>query len=93
MSRTQSLFPVVLLALLAACSTVPPDADDASPDKPAQDIALQPLSVPPLAALPETPARTLEGKFVPVGWSVLPGWQADDMSQVWKAFIDRKSVV
>src|SRR5690606_34469032 len=88
MSRTQSLFPVVLLALLAACSTVP-DADDvASPDQPAQDIALQPLSVPSLAALPETPARTLEGKFVPVSWGALPGWQADDMSQVWKAFIN-----
>lgn len=89
MSRTKPLLSVALLALLAACSTVPPDADDlATPGQPAEDIALQPLSVPSLAALPETPVRTLEGKFVPVSWGALPGWQADDMSQVWKAFIN-----
>ncbi|TFL14974.1 hypothetical protein CSC67_06465 [Pusillimonas caeni] len=89
LSRTQSLLSLSLLAFLAACSTVTPDVEQAgAPEQPAQDIALQPLSVPPLAALPETPPRALEGKFVPVGWGALPGWQADDLSLVWKAFIN-----
>lgn len=89
MSRTQSLLSIALLALLAACSTVPPEAEQAAaPAQAAEDIALRPLSVPPLAALPETPPRTLEGKFVPVSWGVLPDWQADDLGQVWKAFIN-----
>lgn len=89
MSRIQTLLSLVLLALLAACSTVPLDSEEqAGVTEPAPDIALQPLSVPPLAALPETPARALEGKFVAVNYSVLPGWQADDLAQVWKAFIN-----
>src|SRR5690606_25002055 len=89
LSRTQSLLSLSLLAFLAACSTVTPDVEQAGePEQPAQDIALQPLSVPPLSALPETPPRALEGKFVPVGWGALPGWQADDLSLVWKAFIN-----
>lgn len=89
MSRIQSLLSLVVLAFLAACSTVTPEAERAAaPEQPPEDIALLPLSVPPLAALPETPPRALEGKFVPVGWGALPGWQADDLNRVWKAFIN-----
>lgn len=89
-SRTQLSLSLVLLALLAACSTVPPDAGQgAAPGQPpAEDIALKPLSVPALAALRETPVRPLDGKFVPVSWGVLPGWQADNLDHVWKAFIN-----
>lgn len=88
MSRIQTLIAAALLATLAACSTVPIDTEEATAPGQAPDIALQPLTVPPLAALPETPARTLEGKFVPVTWAALPGWQNDDLNQVWKAFIN-----
>ena len=88
MSRTQLSLSVVLLALLGACSTMPPEADHVDAEAPAEDIALQPLSVPALASLPETPPRALDGKFVPVGWGALPGWQADSLDQVWKAFIN-----
>ncbi|HUH88488.1 MAG TPA: murein transglycosylase A [Pusillimonas sp.] len=89
MSRTKLSLCVALLAFLTACSTVPPDTDEvAAPEKPVEDIALQPLSVPALSALPETPPRELEGKFVPVGWAALPGWQDDGLDQVWKAFIN-----
>ena len=90
--RIQTLLSLSLLAFLAACSTVPPEPGEpgapGSPEQPAVDIGLQPLSVPPLASLPETPPRALEGKFVPVGWGALPGWQNDDLGQVWKAFIN-----
>ncbi|WP_397476046.1 murein transglycosylase A [Pusillimonas sp.] len=88
MSRTQTLLSIAVLALLAACSAVPIDTEEAAAPDEAKDIALQPLSVPPLSALPETPARALEGKFVAVSWSVLPGWQADNLDQVWKGFIN-----
>ncbi|HLU20031.1 MAG TPA: murein transglycosylase A [Pusillimonas sp.] len=88
MSRIQTLMSVALLATLAACSTVSIDTDETVAPDQAADIALQPLSVPPLAALPETPARALEGKFVPVTWAALPGWQNDDLNQVWKAFVN-----
>lgn len=78
-----------VLSILAACSTVSLD-DGAAPgrDEPAVDIASQPLQVPPLSALPDTPARSLAGKFVPVTYDALPGWAGDDMESVWKAFIN-----
>src|SRR5690554_4255634 len=78
-----------LLSLLAACSTVTLD-DEADHRRPGADIDIagQPLQVPPLAALPDTPARSLAGKFVPVTYDALPGWVNDDMQAVWKAFIN-----
>jgi membrane-bound lytic murein transglycosylase A len=81
--------PLVLLAALAGCSTVTlepeqPGAPGAAPD----DIALRPLQVPELAALPETPVRALAAKFVPVTWAALPGWNDDPLDHTWKAFIN-----
>jgi len=78
-----------VLALVAACSSVPPGPEGTAPGSPAGQVAAdQPLRVPPLSGLPETPARPLAGKFVAVSWAVLPGWQADDLDHVWKAFIN-----
>lgn len=85
------LFGLVALAV-SACSTVGPEQSSSLPSQPAvkpdADIALKPLQVPALSALPETPARSLNGKYVAVDWSVLPGWQADKLDHVWKAFIN-----
>lgn len=83
--------PAVLLAL-GACSTTPVDRGT-SPTAPGTaesgpDIALQPLRVPSLSALPETPARALAGRYQAVNWSSLPGWQADSLDHVWKGFIN-----
>lgn len=83
----------VLAITLSACSSVGPGpgASASLPDtaaQPATELALQPLHVPPLSALPETAARNLNGKFVAVDWSVLPGWQNDQLDHVWKAFIN-----
>ncbi len=76
-----------LLALLAACSTVPTSSP---PDvaAPAQNIAEQPLSVPPLSSMRDTAPRALAGKFQQVAWTALPGWQNDSLNQVWKGFIN-----
>ncbi len=86
----KKLASLVLLSVLAACTTVPPETDQqgAAPGAPAADVASQPLQVPALAQLPETPARTLAGKFVAVDWSTLPGWNEDNLEQVWKAFLN-----
>lgn len=82
-------FTLALLAILAGCSTVPLEEPLApGQEAPAPDISQQPLLVPPLAQLPETPARKLEGRFVAVDWSVLPGWAEDDLQAVWKGFVN-----
>lgn len=78
-----------ILALLAACSSVPLEEPGApASGAPAEDIALQPLVVPPLSALPETPARALQGRFAAADWSGLPGWREDDLRHVWKGFLN-----
>ena len=84
------LLPVFLLSIfLAACSTT--ELEQPAPTPPAEsieDISVLPLNVPELASLPETPARTLAGRFQAVQWGALPGWQDDDLSHVWKAFVN-----
>ncbi len=78
-----------LLVLVAACSTVPLEQDEAgAPAAAVPDIALQPLVVPELSAMRDTPPRALAGKFVPVTWAALPGWTSDDMADVWKTFLN-----
>lgn len=76
------------MSILAACSSVPLDSDTpVSRDDAVIDVAAQPLRVPALTAIGDTPARPLAGKFVPVTYDALPGWNSDDMASVWKAFI------
>lgn len=83
-----------LLAVLAACSSVPPEdtgfaTTPGAQTKPAtDDVSARPLQVPELTALPETNARALKGKFVAVTWAALPGWSDDDLSSVWKGFLN-----
>jgi membrane-bound lytic murein transglycosylase A len=74
-----------LLALLAACSTLPPDE---VPEAQPQAIIEQPLRVPALQSIRDTTPRPLAAKFQLVSWAGLPGWQDDDMQHVWKAFIN-----
>lgn len=85
------LLPGLFLSVLAACSSVPLDSDtdtDAAADGAVSDIVAQPLRVPILQAMADSPARQLAGKFVPVTYSALPGWADDDMDAVWKALIN-----
>lgn len=76
-----------LLAFLAACSTVPLE-ESAAPSPPTEVAEVTWFAVPPLSALPETPARPLEGRYVAVSWSAVPGWADDTLDQVWKGFIN-----
>ncbi len=78
-----------LLALLAACSTVQESNQAPAPGpSPTPNIAELPLSVPALGAMPLTAPRALAAKFQPTAWAALPGWQSDDLSYVWKAFVN-----
>ncbi len=90
------LFLSCLASLLAACSTVPSstqkgsDAADAggAPGAPGTNLAEQPLQIPALSSLIETPARPLSAKYQSVSWDTLPGWAQDDLASVWKGFIN-----
>ncbi|HEY9460016.1 MAG TPA: murein transglycosylase A [Paralcaligenes sp.] len=85
------LFSSLLLVILAACSTAPVNLEQKqapAPSQAAANIAEQPLRVPPLETMRDTPPRTLAGRFQASSWAALPGWQTDDLSHVWKAFIN-----
>lgn len=81
-----------LALLLSACSTTVSDSTrtiGTAPDTAQKtDIATQPLRVPDLASLAETPVRPLASRFTAVGWGALPDWQKDDLEHVWKGFIN-----
>lgn len=85
----KALLSACVLALLAACSSVPlQESGEAPPVGASVDVAEQPLRVPALSALPETPVRPLQGRFARADWGSLPGWAADDLRHVWKGFIN-----
>src|SRR5690606_1019893 len=73
--------------LLASCASV--DIEEPGTAMPPEvDITQQPLKVPPLEALRDTPERPLAGRFVPVGWAALPSWADDDLSRLGPVFIN-----
>jgi membrane-bound lytic murein transglycosylase A len=76
------------LAVLSACSTVPPEEAAPGGESGAPVSVEQPLVVPPLSALPETPARPLQGRYTAVSWDSLPGWAGDDLTHAWKALLN-----
>ena len=85
---SRGLAPLTLAVLLAACASVGLD-EDAPAELPDDiDIIQQPLTVPPLEAMRDSPERKLEGRFVPVGWAALPSWSNDDFSKLWPVFIN-----
>lgn len=93
MSTVRILSVGIVAALLTACSTTTSDGTTAQTSFPSKqtssvDIAEQPLRVPDLAQLPDTPARTLVGKFQAVQWGALPGWSDDRLEYVWKGLIN-----
>jgi membrane-bound lytic murein transglycosylase A len=74
--------------LLGACSSVPLEEPGMPGQGPEPSAVSRPLVVPPLASLPETPARRLQGYYVAVSWRQLPGWDNDNLAHVWKAFLN-----
>lgn len=81
------LWSAAVLAALSACSTVPLEEPGQVPAG-AVPAETQPLVVPPLSSLPETPVRPLQGRYSPAAWHQLPGWQGDDLAHVWKGLLN-----
>ena len=77
----------VVAAVLASCSSVAPREEAATPAEEV-DISQQPLRVPPLTSMRDSPERKLEARFVPVGWGALPSWASDDLKGLWPVFIN-----
>ncbi|WP_322997781.1 murein transglycosylase A [Castellaniella sp.] len=82
------LWSAAVLALLSACSSVPLEEGPAGEPAGPEPSVTQALVVPALSALPESPARTLKGRYVPVSWQHLPGWAEDDLDHVWKGLLN-----
>lgn len=77
-----------IAALLASCASVGLEEQQPGELPPDVDITQQPLNVPSLESLRDSPERKLEGRFVPVGWAALPSWAQDDLSRLWPVFIN-----
>jgi len=78
-------------ALLAACSTVPPDlpagAVPGAPSTMGAPAAQERWSVPALSALPDSAPRAMAGKFQLAAWTDMPGWNTDDLADFWPLFL------
>jgi len=76
-----------LVALLAACTTAPPQPAPAPQPQPQPQPPVKmpppvgPITVPPQPAPPPAPL------FTPVAFDALPGWRQDDLRQAWPAFL------
>lgn len=84
-------FCVLAGVVLAGCAS-PPARDDTAPSVPGMPGAKPlpaegPLTVPPLSRLPDTTPRKLAGSFAQASWRDLPGWDADNLEQVWEGFL------
>lgn len=85
--RLKASLAIGSLAILGACTTTV-DVDDHDTQKYVQDFLNEPLKVPPLSALPQAPKRHLKSKFTRVNWNSLPGWNNDDMENIWLALVN-----
>ncbi|MGB6243152.1 MAG: murein transglycosylase A [Castellaniella sp.] len=82
------LWSAAVLALLSACSSVPLEESATGELAGGEPAVIQPLVVPALSALPETPARTLKGRYTQVSWQQVPGWAGDDLAHAWKGVLN-----
>ncbi|KQV51443.1 murein transglycosylase A [Massilia sp. Root335] len=71
---------LTLVALLAACTTTPPQPPARPQPQPQPPIKLPPPVGPVTVTPPPAPL------FTPVTFDALPGWQQDDLRQAWPAF-------
>ena len=80
--------PALILGMLAACILPPPGPPVPVEDRPGVG-APAPAPAPGTAPAP-APAGTLtraRSRWVPVGWSELPGWDTDRHAELWPALL------
>ena len=92
MPRLSPALPAVLLALLSACATAPPERLPAPAPAPLQPTPSTPQpsapAVPVTAPSSQTTTAPLlrgRSRWVPVDWSTLPDWHADRSAELWPA--------
>jgi len=94
---------LILSVLLTACSTVSVDdtqgGEPATSTASSASSASSPIAprslldgslaewVPPLDAMTDGKPRALTGRFARTNWDELPGWNDDDLAQLWPAFV------
>jgi membrane-bound lytic murein transglycosylase A len=86
---------MVIVGSLFACASGPRKVVvDESPTPPPLAPASRPIDTTPrasgsLAGTPDTPSpqKSYRSRWVPVAWSDLPGWQEDDLSDAWNAWL------
>jgi membrane-bound lytic murein transglycosylase A len=74
---------LTLVALLAACTTTPPQPQPQPQPPVKMPPPVGPVTVPPQQPPVQPPPAPL---FTPVSFEALPGWQQDDLRQAWPAF-------
>lgn len=84
---------VLLLMILSGCVSAPPPISGEPGAPLAEEIAAEPtvpleaIKVPPLNSISDSTPRSLAGQYAAGNWSDLPGWQNDDMRNVWAVFL------
>jgi len=88
-SRPMRAGLLAAVVLLAGCSTL--ESEPETPATPGTVPAVAApegaLTVPPLSALPDTPARVMAGRFQRVNYADLPRWREDDLMHFWPLFL------
>lgn len=91
--RTLIALNVLWLLVLAGCVSAPMSDVPVTRAPSAAEVEAEPTvpietpRIPDLSAIKDSPPRSLAGQYLAVGWSDLPGWQNDDMRNVWAVFL------
>ena len=87
---------MAIVGSLVACGTGPRRVvvEEATPPAPPVAPVARPVDAAPrasggLAGAPDTPSpqKFYRSRWVPVSWNELPGWQEDDLSDAWNAWL------
>ena len=77
-------WPALILGVLASCSSPPREApapvDDRSP-------LTAPAAPQPAASAPSADIQRARSRWVLADWNDLPGWEADNVSELWPALL------
>ncbi|CAG1018650.1 membrane-bound lytic murein transglycosylase A [Burkholderiaceae bacterium] len=77
-------WPALILGVLASCSSPPREAPAPVDDRSPLTVPAAPL---PAASAPPAEIQRARSRWVLADWSDLPGWEADNVSELWPALL------